>query len=66
MSEVDELQARIVDLPAQDLAKLRDWLFDLDEDLWDRQISADFRAGKFKSLIDDAREELARGEAREL
>ena len=30
MSEVEELEARIMNLPRQDLAKLRDWFLQLD------------------------------------
>ena len=66
MSEVEELEARIMNLPRQDLAKLRDWFVELDDELWDEQIATDFKAGKFQGLIDEARVELAQGKAREL
>ena len=66
MSEVEELEARIVNLPRHDMAKLREWFLELDNELWDQQIASDFKAGKFQGLIDEAREELARGEAREI
>ena len=41
MSEVEELEVRIMNLPRQDLAKLRDWFLELDNQLWDQQIAAD-------------------------
>jgi hypothetical protein len=66
MSEVEELEARIIKLSGADLARLRDWFLELDHRHWDQQIAADFKAGKFKRLIDKAREELAEGKAREL
>ena len=66
MSEVEELEARILNLPPHDLAKLRDWFLQLNGQLWDQQIAADYRAGKFQVLIDKARAELAEGKAREL
>jgi hypothetical protein len=66
MSEVEDLEARIMNLPRQDMAKLRDWFLELDNQLWDQQIASDFKAGKFKDLIGKAREELAEGKAREL
>jgi hypothetical protein len=66
MSEVEELEARIMNLPRQDMAKLRDWFLELDNELWDQQIASDFKAGKFQGLIDEARVELAQGKAREL
>lgn len=66
MSEVEELEARILNLPRQDMAKLRDWFLELDHQLWDQQIASDFKAGRLRGLIDEARDELARGEARVL
>ena len=55
-----------MNLPRQDLAKLRDWFLDLDDRVWDEQIAADSRAGRLTRFIDKAREELARGKVREL
>jgi hypothetical protein len=66
MSEVEELEARIINLTRQDMARLRDWFLQLDDRLWDQQIASDFKAGKFQGFIDKAREELAEGRAREL
>jgi hypothetical protein len=66
MSEVEELESRIQKLPRQDMIKLRDWFLALDDQLWDQQIASDFRAGRFQSLIEEARGELAQGKAREL
>ena len=66
MSEVEELEARIMNLPRQDMVKLRDWFLHLDDQLWDQQIASDFRAGKFQELVDKGRKELAEGKAREL
>ena len=65
MSEVQELKTRITRLPREELAKLRDWILELDDQLWDQRIASDFKAGKFQGLIDAAREELAQGKARE-
>lgn len=66
MTEVDELEARILNLPRHELARLRDWFLELDHQLWDEQIASDLKTGKFQSLIKEAREELAQGKAREL
>lgn len=66
MSEVEELEARIINLPRQDMARLRDWFLQLDDQLWDQQIASDVKAGKFQGLIEKARGELAAGQAREL
>ena len=66
MSEVEELEARVRKLPSESLAQFSDWFHQFENDLWDRQIQADFSAGKFDSLIAEARKEFAQGKAREL
>lgn len=66
MTQVEELQTRIRNLPTEDFSELREWFLQLEDDLWDRQISADFKAGKFNKLIEKARAEFAQGKAREL
>jgi len=66
MSQVEELQTRIRNLPTNDFSKLREWFLQLEDELWDQQISTDFKAGKFDGLIEKARTEFAQGKAREL
>jgi hypothetical protein len=66
MSEVEELEARIRNLPGEELAKFRDWFYQFEHELWDQQIKSDFQAGKFKQLIERARAEFAQGKAREI
>jgi hypothetical protein len=50
MSEVEELESRIRSLPPESLAQLREWFYEFDEELWDRQIEADLKAGKFDKV----------------
>jgi hypothetical protein len=57
---------RIRNLTTEDFSKLRDWFLQLEDELWDQKISADFKAGKFDRLIEKARTEFAQGKAREL
>jgi hypothetical protein len=66
MSEVEELESRIRNLTPESLAQLRDWFYQFDEELWDRQIEADYRAGKFDKLIEQARTDIAQGKVRDL
>jgi len=66
MSEVEAIEARIRELPPQDFAALREWFQAFENERWDRQIAADFKAGKFNTLIEKARTEFAQGTAREL
>jgi hypothetical protein len=66
MSEVEELEIRVRNLPKEDFTKFRDWFLQLESELWDKQIKSDFQAGKFNRLIEKARDEFAQGTAREL
>lgn len=66
MTQVEELQVRIRNLPDEDFLKLRDWFLELENELWDQKISADFKAGKFNKLIEKAKAEFSQGKAREL
>lgn len=66
MTEVEELEIRIRNLPDDDFSKFRDWFLHLDDERWDRQIEADCQAGKFDALIEKARAEFNQGKVREL
>ena len=66
MSEVEELEARVRNLPSERLAQFRDWFHEFENELWDQQVESDFKAGKFAGLIDEARKEFAQGKVREL
>lgn len=66
MTEIEELENRISLLPQDDFAKLRDWFHQLESERWDKQIQADFQAGKLNRLIEKARDAFAQGKAREI
>ena len=66
MSEVEELQSRIRSLSPENLAQLREWFYEFDDELWDRQIEADMRAGKFDKLIARVRADIAEGRVRKI
>lgn len=66
MSEIEELENRVQSLSTEEFSKFRDWFFELENELWDKQIASDFRAGKFNQLIEKARMEFAQGKALEL
>ena len=52
--------------PPQDFASLREWFHEFENECWDQQIAADFKAGKFTNLISKAKAEFEQGKAREL
>jgi hypothetical protein len=66
MSHVEELESKILELPKQDFALLRNWLFELDDSQWDKQIESDLKAGKLNQLINNAKTEMAAGTAAKL
>ncbi len=66
MTEVEELAVRIRNLPKEEFSKLREWFYQIENQLWDQQIKADYKAGKFDKLIEKARAEMDQGKAREL
>jgi hypothetical protein len=66
MTEIEELETRIRNLPKEDFLKFRDWFYQLEDELWDQQIKFDFKAGKFDKLIKKAQTEFAQGKARKL
>lgn len=61
MCYVEELESKILQLPKQDFALLRNWLFELDDSQWDKQIAADLKTGKLNQLINKAKAEMAAG-----
>lgn len=66
MSYVEELESKILELPKQDFALLRNWLFELDDTQWDKQIASDLKTGKLNQLINKAKDEMAAGTAAKL
>lgn len=58
---VDELQAAISELPAEELARLSDWFEEFLADQWDRRIEADILAGKLDAAGRRADEDFEAG-----
>ncbi len=66
MTEIEELASRVRNLSQEDFLKFRDCFYQLENERWDEQIQADFKAGKFDKLIEKARREFTEGKAAEL
>jgi len=66
MSTVEEITAAIERLPADQVARVRAWLAEYAERLWDEQIERDERDGRVDALIDRALEEHRAGRTRPL
>jgi hypothetical protein len=66
MSELEQLEQQVLNLPPQDLAQFREWFLELDARLLDQQIEEDLRGGKLDARIAEARAEFKTGKAREI
>jgi len=66
MTKLEEIQEAISQLGSDDLAKLRDWFDELEEQLFDEQIENDERAGKLEHLAERAGENYRAGRFRDL
>ena len=63
---VQELENAIAKLSPEQLAELRAWFRERDQEEWDRQIARDCEAGKLDKLIAQAKRDYAAGNGREL
>jgi len=66
MSTVEQIEAAILKLSPQELSQLADWILDLDEQRWDKQIEKDIAAGKLDFLAREALAEFEAGNCRTL
>lgn len=66
MSEVEQLEQKIQNLPEEDLVKFRAWFAEFDAKTWDRQIERDVNEGKLDALADKALRDHASGKTRPL
>ena len=66
MSTVDAIKKAIETLPEDDYAQLRQWFSEKDWRKWDKQITADSRAGKLDFLVKEALESKSKGKLRGL
>ena len=66
MTKLEQIQSSIEELSAEEIAKLRAWLDELDARLFDDKIERDAKAGKLDKLADQALADHARGLSRKL
>jgi len=66
MSELEELENRIRNLPPEDLAKFRAWFVEFDHVLWDGQIQTDAKSGKLDRLVNEALADYKTGKVRKI
>ena len=61
MSAISEIKQAILNLPRVDYVEIIEWLHELEEEEWDRQIEADAKAGRLDALAAEAWEAKANG-----
>ena len=63
MSTVAEIENAIQKLTPQEIKAVADWLQELREEMWDREIKADAKAGKLDKFIAKAKAGYRAGKA---
>ena len=66
MSTVQEIETAIQKLKPQEIHTVADWLQEYREELWDRQIEADAKAGRLDKLMDEAKQDYLAGRCKPL
>ncbi len=66
MSTVQEIETAIQKLKPQEIHEVADWLQELREELWDKQIQADAQAGKLDKLMEEAKQDYLAGRCKPL
>jgi len=66
MSTVQEIEAAITRLPPEEFARVRDWMLEQDNQLWDKQIAADSAAGRHDHLVKEIEEDIVAGRTKPL
>jgi len=63
---VQEIEKAAKELPTDELDGLVTRLFDFFNDRWDKQIEADAKAGRLDALLNEAKEEIRKGNTKPL
>ncbi len=66
MSTVQEIETAIQKLKPQEIHEVADWLQELREELWDKQIEADAKAGRLDKLMEEAKQDYLAGRCKPL
>jgi hypothetical protein len=64
MTELEKIKSEIMALETSEAWELLRWLDEHLNDLWDRQIETDAKAGKLDKLYDQAMKDIAAGKVR--
>lgn len=66
MNTLQEIEAAVSQLKAEDLAAFRAWFAEFDARAWDLQFEQDVKSGRLDKLAEEALEDLREGRCTEL
>ena len=66
MSTVKEIESAITRLESKDVHAVADWLQEYREELWDREMEADAKAGRLDKLMEEAKQDFLAGRCKPL
>lgn len=66
MTKIEDIKQAVQQLSQDELAQLRDWLEELQANLWDEQIERDIKSGKLDKLAEKWRADRDAGLTTEL
>ncbi len=66
MTTIKEIEKAIAELPPQKFSILKSWIDKFEAALWDKQLEADVKTGKFDAIAKKVRESYKKGKCKEL
>jgi hypothetical protein len=66
MSTIQEIESAISKLKPEEIRAVGKWLDELREELWDRQVEADAKAGRLDGLMEEAKRDFEEGRCKPL
>lgn len=63
---IREIESAIAQLPPSEIAKLAEWFYEFQAQVWDKQIEREVRAGRLDSLVEQAEHKFKSGQCEPL
>ncbi len=64
--DINEIESAITQLPPTEIAKLAQWFYEFQAQVWDRQLAQDVQTGRLDSLMAQAEQEFQAGQCKPL
>ena len=59
--DIREIESAIAKLPPAQVAKLAEWFYEFQAQVWDEQLAQDVQAGRLDALVEEAEREFDSG-----